>query len=85
MLTMGGGLVRAAHPRYRHLDERLTGPESRHGLGAHFDNVRGADNDTPPGQLFGHGISEANGHATAGLRACAGLAAELVRPWAVGK
>ena len=57
VLAVDAGLVRTTHSRYRHLDQRFAGLESRYGLGDHFDCVVAADNDASAGRCFGHGIS----------------------------
>ncbi len=57
VLAVDAGLVRTAHPRHRHLDQRFACLEWRYGLGDHFDNVGASDNDASPSQFFGHGIS----------------------------
>jgi hypothetical protein len=58
VLAMGAGLVRAAHPRYQHLDQRFARPEVRHRLPDDLDNVGRADKDSSTVQLAGHGASQ---------------------------
>jgi hypothetical protein len=56
MLAMGAGLVRTAHPRHQHLDQRLAWPELRNRIPDHLDNVGGADKGSSTVKLACQGL-----------------------------
>jgi hypothetical protein len=58
VLAMGAGLIRTAHPRHQHLDQRFAGPQVRHRLPDHLDNVGGAHKDSSTVKLAGHDPSQ---------------------------
>jgi hypothetical protein len=51
VLAVGTGLIRSAHTRYQHLDQRFARPKVRYRLPDHLDNVGCADKDSSAGPL----------------------------------
>jgi hypothetical protein len=57
VLTVDARLVRSAHPRHGHPDQRFAGIKGWHGLGDHLDEVGGTYQDTSTAVFVAHGIS----------------------------